>query len=34
VMAGPSRIWKFHNEPQHEWLFTGVGSPAETTSAR
>jgi 5-deoxy-glucuronate isomerase len=33
VMAGPSRIWKFHNEPQHEWLFTGVGSPAETTSA-
>jgi 5-deoxy-glucuronate isomerase len=34
VMAGPSRIWKFHNEPQHEWVFTGVGSPAETTSAR
>jgi 5-deoxy-glucuronate isomerase len=27
VMAGPKRIWKFHNEPQHEWLFTGVGSP-------
>lgn len=34
VIAGPSRIWKFHNEPQHEWLFTGVGSPAETVSAR
>ena len=28
VMAGPKRIWKFHNEPQHEWLFTGVGAPA------
>jgi 5-deoxy-glucuronate isomerase len=27
VMAGPKRIWKFHNEPRHEWLFTGVGSP-------
>ncbi|MFZ1963684.1 MAG: 5-deoxy-glucuronate isomerase [Roseiarcus sp.] len=26
VMAGPKRVWKFHNEPQHEWLFTGVGS--------
>lgn len=20
VMAGPSRIWKFHNDPQHEWI--------------
>lgn len=20
VMAGPKRIWKFHNEPAHEWL--------------
>jgi 5-deoxy-glucuronate isomerase len=20
VMAGPTRIWKFHNEPAHEWL--------------
>ena len=29
VMAGPKRIWKFHNEPQHAWLFTGIGSPAE-----
>jgi 5-deoxy-glucuronate isomerase len=28
VMAGPKRIWKFHNEPAHEWLFTGVGGPA------
>jgi 5-deoxy-glucuronate isomerase len=28
VMAGPKRIWKFHNEPQHEWLFAGVGAPA------
>jgi 5-deoxy-glucuronate isomerase len=24
VMAGPSRIWKFHNAPEHAWLFTGV----------
>ncbi|MDR6357032.1 5-deoxy-glucuronate isomerase [Pseudomonas psychrotolerans] len=22
VMAGPKRIWKFHNDPQHEWLLT------------
>ena len=28
VMAGPKRVWKFHNEPAHEWLFTGVGAPA------
>ena len=20
VMAGPRRVWKFHNDPQHEWL--------------
>jgi 5-deoxy-glucuronate isomerase len=20
VMAGPRRIWRFHNEPAHEWL--------------
>ncbi len=20
VMAGPKRIWRFHNEPAHEWL--------------
>lgn len=20
VMAGPTRIWKFHNEPDHEWI--------------
>jgi 5-deoxy-glucuronate isomerase len=22
VMAGPRRTWKFHNAPEHEWLFT------------
>ncbi|WP_108397761.1 5-deoxy-glucuronate isomerase [Devosia submarina] len=22
VMAGPKRIWKFHNAPEHEWLLT------------
>jgi 5-deoxy-glucuronate isomerase len=27
VMAGPRRVWKFHNEPAHAWLFTGVGAP-------
>jgi hypothetical protein len=32
-MAGPKRVWKFHNEPQHEWLFTGVGSPAPAPKA-
>jgi len=21
VMAGPVRTWKFHNDPDHEWLF-------------
>jgi 5-deoxy-glucuronate isomerase len=20
VMAGPKRAWKFHNDPDHEWL--------------
>lgn len=20
VMAGPTRIWKFHNDPDHEWI--------------
>ena len=20
VMAGPKRTWKFHNDPDHEWL--------------
>jgi 5-deoxy-D-glucuronate isomerase len=19
-MAGPKRTWKFHNDPEHEWL--------------
>lgn len=22
VMAGPVRVWKFHNDPDHEWLMT------------
>ncbi len=22
VMAGPKRTWKFHNDPNHEWLIT------------
>lgn len=34
VMAGPKRIWKFHNEPRHEWLFTGAGSAAKEIPAR
>jgi 5-deoxy-glucuronate isomerase len=24
VMAGPTRAWRFHNDPAHAWLFTGV----------
>jgi 5-deoxy-glucuronate isomerase len=20
VMAGPTRIWKFYNDPNHEWI--------------
>jgi len=20
VMAGPKRIWKFYNDPEHEWI--------------
>lgn len=23
VMAGPKRIWRFHNAPEHEWLMKG-----------
>jgi 5-deoxy-glucuronate isomerase len=23
VMAGPHRVWRFHNEPAHEWLLGG-----------
>ncbi|MEQ8165150.1 MAG: 5-deoxy-glucuronate isomerase, partial [Alphaproteobacteria bacterium] len=23
VMAGPRRVWKFHNQPEHEWLLGG-----------
>ena len=23
VMAGPKRIWRFHNQPEHEWLIAG-----------
>jgi len=23
-MAGPVRTWKFHNDPDHEWLFQNV----------
>lgn len=22
VMAGPRRVWKFHNDPAHEWMLT------------
>lgn len=22
VMAGPTRIWKFHNDPDHEWILS------------
>jgi 5-deoxy-glucuronate isomerase len=22
VMAGPKRVWRFHNDPAHEWLMT------------
>ena len=24
VMAGPKRVWHFHNDPAHEWLFTAA----------
>jgi len=34
VMAGPKRVWKFHNEPSHEWLFTGVGPAAKHSPVR
>ena len=20
VMAGPKRLWRFHNDPAHEWM--------------
>lgn len=25
VMAGPYRTWKFHNDPDHEWIMTAGG---------
>ena len=25
VMAGPKRIWKFHNAPEHEWIVQQSG---------
>lgn len=24
VMAGPKRIWRFHNDPAHEWMLTSA----------
>ncbi len=24
VMAGPKRVWKFHNAPEHEWILNGL----------
>jgi 5-deoxy-glucuronate isomerase len=24
VMAGPKRVWHFHNDPDHEWIFSAV----------
>jgi 5-deoxy-glucuronate isomerase len=32
VMAGPKRIWKFHNDPAHAWL-AGSPDPAPSPSA-
>jgi 5-deoxy-glucuronate isomerase len=26
VMAGPSRVWKFNNDPDHEWIMTKGGN--------
>jgi len=31
VMAGPTRTWKFHNAPEHEWLLK-KGEPYPSTS--
>jgi 5-deoxy-glucuronate isomerase len=25
VMAGPRRVWHFHNDPVHEWMLAGAG---------
>jgi 5-deoxy-glucuronate isomerase len=25
VMAGPKRVWKFHNDPAHEWMLAATG---------
>ena len=27
VMAGPNRIWRFHNDPAHEWLMAQGSLP-------
>ncbi|GGD86166.1 5-deoxy-glucuronate isomerase [Paenibacillus nasutitermitis] len=29
VMAGPSRVWKFHNDPAHEWIMKKPSAPPE-----
>lgn len=26
VMAGPKRVWKFYNDPDHEWIISNKGS--------
>lgn len=30
VMAGPVRTWKFHNDPDHEWLWTRPDAGGKT----
>jgi 5-deoxy-glucuronate isomerase len=27
VMAGPKRVWRFHNDPAHEWLMNQPAAP-------
>ncbi|MFC0333772.1 5-deoxy-glucuronate isomerase [Paenibacillus sepulcri] len=29
VMAGPSRVWKFHNDPAHEWIMKRLAGKRE-----
>lgn len=33
VMAGPVRTWKFHNDPDHEWIMKRWGKKSESSES-
>ena len=34
VMAGPKRVWHFHNDPAHEWMLHAAAVPADAVRLR